>query len=171
MAKSSDIKKAAPSKKGVKRGPYKKAAKKKTGRPKGSTAYDGDDTDKIVSKLCKLGATDKDICEALGIGERTLNDWKKIHDSFSQALKEGKDAFNNGLVENALLKRAQGFEYEEKDMLPDGKTITKKRYEAPNPTALIFWLKNRDTKRWRDKIEQEHTGQVKITFDKQDEGV
>ena len=29
---------------------------------------------------------------------------------------------------------------------------------APDTTAAIFWLKNRKTAEWRDRVLQEHTG-------------
>ena len=63
-------------------------------------------------------------------------------------------------VENALLKRALGYEYDEvtREMTyaPDGeptglavtKVVTKR--ERPDVTAQIFWLKNRRPDLWRD---------------------
>ena len=32
------------------------------------------------------------------------------------------------------------------------------RYERPDTTAAIFWLKNRRSKEWRDKVQQELSG-------------
>ena len=70
-------------------------------------------------------------------------------------------------VENALLKSALGFEYEETvtEIIeqPDGtqrKQIKKiKKYSPPSNTAQIFWLKNRRPDRWREKpIEVEDKG-------------
>ena len=60
-------------------------------------------------------------------------------------------------VENALLKRALGYEYTEvtKEYVPDvGKmTVTKEvtKQVIPDTTAQIFWLKNRKPGDWRDK--------------------
>jgi hypothetical protein len=36
--------------------------------------------------------------------------------------------------------------------------------QAPDVTAQIFWLKNRQPKEWRDKVEvhNEHAGTIKI---------
>lgn len=73
-------------------------------------------------------------------------------------------------VENALLKRAKGYTYEEvtKEAVKDpetGKTelrvvkVVKKEVQ-PDVTAQIFWLKNRKPAEWRDKAEVEITGNV-----------
>ena len=61
-------------------------------------------------------------------------------------------------VENALLKRAKGFEYEETTTeifeFPDGTTrkhIKKtKKYYPPDTGAAYIWLKNRLPDKWRD---------------------
>jgi len=67
-------------------------------------------------------------------------------------------------VENALLKRALGYEYEEvKEKFEDGviteRTVTKKEV-VPDTTAQIFWLKNRKPDKWRDKPAYEDTSEL-----------
>ena len=105
------------------------------------------------------GATDAEIAERIGIGRDTLYLWKKKYPDISDTLKRGKEVVDIE-VENALLKRALGYEYEEvtKEMTyaPDGKplgllvtkVVTKR--ERPDVTAQIFWLKNRRPELWRD---------------------
>lgn len=60
-------------------------------------------------------------------------------------------------VENALLKRALGYEYMEERVEiseKDGrKVIQTVKTVIPDTTAQIFWLKNRRPDRWRDKPE------------------
>lgn len=58
------------------------------------------------------GLTDEQIAKNIGISGGTLYDWKIKYPDFSEALKKGKDVIDRE-VENALLKRAKGFEYEE----------------------------------------------------------
>lgn len=99
------------------------------------------------------GLTDKQIAHNIGISEQTLNVWKNSYPSFSESLKKGKEVIDRQ-VENALLKRALGYEYEEvSEKFEDGvlteRKVTKKQV-APDTTAQIFWLKNRKTKDWRD---------------------
>jgi len=53
-----------------------------------------------------------------------------------------------------------GYEYEEEVVTPKGTKHTVRKYQPPNTTALIFWLKNRKPDQWRDKQEHEHSGQI-----------
>lgn len=105
------------------------------------------------------GATDAEIAERIGIGRDTLYLWKKKYPDISDTLKRGKEVIDIE-VENALLKRALGYEYDEvtQEMTyaPNGeplglavtKAVTKR--ERPDVTAQIFWLKNRRPDLWRD---------------------
>lgn len=107
-----------------------------------------------VEGWARDGLTDKQIAEKIGITEQTLNVWKKSYSSFSESLKKGKEVVDRQ-VENALLRRALGYEYEEvKEKYEDGemieRTITKKEV-VPDTTAQIFWLKNRKRENWSDK--------------------
>lgn len=80
-----------------------------------------------------------------------------------------------------LYQNAIGFEYEEENIVTckeviykDGKRVkeitkpqivTIKKRKLPETTALIFWLKNRKPKVWRDKQELEHSGNVNNPFE------
>lgn len=59
------------------------------------------------------GLTDKQISSNIGVSERTFTDWKKNHSAISSVLKKGKEVVDIQ-VENALLKRALGYEYTER---------------------------------------------------------
>lgn len=109
------------------------------------------------------GLTDEQIAKNIGISRSTLNVWKDRYSDISDALKKGKDIIDRQ-VENALLKRALGYEYEEvKEKFEDGviteRTVTKKEV-APDTTAQIFWLKNRKPDKWRDKPGYEDTTEL-----------
>lgn len=111
------------------------------------------------------GLIDKQIAENIGITEQTLNVWKKTYPSFSESLKRGKEVVDIQ-VENALLKRALGYNYEEikeeyEFGAPIKKTVTIKEV-LPDTVAQIFWLKNRRPDRWRDKQAIEHSGNVDV---------
>lgn len=59
------------------------------------------------------GLTDEQIAHNMGISRSTLNEWKKKYSDISDTLKRGKEVIDRQ-VENALLKRALGYEYTER---------------------------------------------------------
>lgn len=100
------------------------------------------------------GLTDEQIAKNAGINPATLYIWKQKYNEISEALKRGKEVVDRQ-VENALLKRALGYEYEEvKEKFEGGvmteRTVTKKEV-IPDTTAQIFWLKNRKREVWTDR--------------------
>ncbi|MBM7717158.1 transcriptional regulator with XRE-family HTH domain [Bacillus thermophilus] len=116
----------------------------------------------------KDGLTDEQIAGNIGISRSTLNEWKKRYPDISDTLKRGKEVVDRQ-VENALLKRALGYEYEEvKTYIEETDGKKKKRVEkttkhvAGDVTAQIFWLKNRKPGVWRDKKETELSGGVDL---------
>ena len=112
------------------------------------------------------GLTDEQIANNMGINVATLYRWKIDYCEICESLKKGKEVVDRQ-VENALLKRALGYEYEEISekyelgILTERK-VTKKQV-VPDTTAQIFWLKNRKPSDWRDKPEGE-TEQGGITI-------
>lgn len=104
------------------------------------------------------GLTDEQIAQNMGISYSTLRSWRDKFSAVSAVLKKGKEVVDRQ-VENALLRRALGYEYNEvKEKYEYGKiterTVTKKDV-VPDVTAQIFWLKNRKPEKWRDKPEYE----------------
>ena len=131
--------------------------KKKMGRP---SLYKPDFHPKKAAELCLMGKTNPEIAQSLGVNMDTLQQWRKQYPDFSDAIKGSKDQADAPVVKS-LYQRALGYKYQEKRVVqnPDGTTrkeITEKEV-APDVTACIFWLKNRQPKDWRDKHEQEIT--------------
>lgn len=119
---------------------------------------------KVVKALAKLGATDPEVAQALGVALSTVNLWKVQHPEFSEAMKVSKDIANERVVES-LWKRANGYSATETDIrVIDGKVVQTEvvRHYPPDPTCMIFFLKNRDKANWRDKHEFEHSGGISI---------
>lgn len=58
------------------------------------------------------GLTDEQIALNIGITDKTLYEWKKNYSKICEALKKGKEVVDLQ-VENALLKRALGYSYNE----------------------------------------------------------
>lgn len=109
------------------------------------------------------GLTDEQISHNIGIRRETLYSWKNKYSNISNALKRGKEVIDRQ-VENALLKRALGYSYEETTYENiDGQIkLSKvvKKEVVPDTTAQIFWLKNRKPEEWRDKRETQISGEV-----------
>ena len=98
----------------------------------------------LLQGWARNGLTNEQIASNMDIVVSTLWEWRKKSPKISNALKIGKDEADIQ-VENALYKAAL----------------------EGNTTAMIFWLKNRRSKDWRDKIQQEITTEsaVKLVID------
>lgn len=141
-----------------------------------------------VEGWARDGLIDEQIAKNLGIAYSTFREYKKKYSALSAALKKGKDVIDRQ-VENALLKRALGYDYDEvtkeriikKDMkgdpaidfqgFPIAEMVTTKivtKQVVPDTTAQIFWLKNRKPEQWRDKRDIEHSGAVNTGLNKLD---
>lgn len=110
----------------------------------------------LLEGWARDGLTDEQLAEKIGINPCTLYDWKKRFPEISNALKKGKEIVDIQ-VENALLKRALGYDFQEERVErsdKDGvKVIQTIKHIPPDTTAQIFWLKNRRPDKWRDKPE------------------
>ena len=110
----------------------------------------------LLEGWARDGLTDEQIAENIGISRSTLSDWKNKFSDISDALKKGKEVVDIQ-VENALLKRALGYDFQEERVErsdKDGVKVVQTIKHVPgDTTAQIFWLKNRRPDRWRDKPE------------------
>ena len=114
----------------------------------------------LVYKFCLLGATDIQLSEFLGICESTLNNWKNDYPEFLASIKKGKD-IADAEVGAALFHRATGYSHPEDKIFNDGGeplVVPTIKHYPPDPTSIIFWLKNRQKDKWRDIKATEHTG-------------
>lgn len=112
-------------------------------------------------KLCLLGATDKEVANFFEVDEATITRWKIRHPEFCTSLKRGKvDA--DAVVASKLYHRAIGYDHTEiitasfQGKITDTMVVVK--HYPPDTTAAIFWLKNRQPAKWRDRTEVEHSG-------------
>lgn len=142
-----------PAKKPTNKPASKATAAPKRGRP---TAYLPAYAEQ-ARRLAMLGLTDAEMAEFFSVSERTLNTWKKAHPDFLQSLKAGKIEADTH-VATGLYQSAIGghvvTETREQEGPDGGITRTKETKQVPpNVTAQVFWLKNRQPARWRDKQE------------------
>lgn len=117
----------------------------------------------LAENYALLGATDAEIAEFFSVSEQTLNSWKKKFPQFLESLKKGK-AVADSNVASKLYNRAIGYDCKATKIVTyEGKVTDKVEYVEhypPDTTAAIFWLKNRQPGKWRDKKEVEN--QVKL---------
>ena len=116
------------------------------------------------------GCTFKEACQYVGVSESQFYDWKAKNLEFSDAVKAAQKEARQKLVpqlEEALIKRACGFEVEERrtEYFSNGDkkdTIIRKSY-PPDTASLIFALCNLSPDVWRNKVEQKVEGDLRTT--------
>ena len=139
------------------------AKKRPVGRP---SKYKSEYAEQ-ARKLCLLGATDTDMADFFDVDEATINRWKLDFPEFCEALKKGK-MFADANVADRLYQRAMGYEAPDVDSrVIDGEIVETPmaKYYPPDTPAAIFWLKNRQRGKWRDKVEQEVSGNLAVSVD------
>jgi transposase-like protein len=140
--------------------PKRKKRKAKAPKPNGRPSDYRPRFCKKAQEMAHGGATDREIAEKLGVHEVTLYRWQHEHPEFRSAIKLGKEAADKR-VEQSLYRRAIGYSHDAtKIMQNNGVPVIVPYVEhfPPDPTSMIFWLKNRKPKDWRDKIDHEHAG-------------
>ena len=104
----------------------------------GATKYQEwltDDAIILLEGWARWGLTDEQIAHNMGISTKTLWEWKNKYSKIGNALKKTREIVDNE-VENALYQKAL----------------------KGDTTAMIFWLKNRKSKYWRDHPELNEDG-------------
>ena len=109
----------------------------------------------LLEGWARDGLTEEQIAKNMGVSVKTLFNWKQKELPILQALKKGKEVVDFE-VENALLKKALGYTItlHKQKVTKDGDVVDteEEMHVPPDTTAQIFWLKNRKTNKWRDKV-------------------
>jgi transposase len=119
-----------------------------------------------AEKLARLGATIREIAQFFEVSEPTIWQWQQQHPQFLSALKLGREASDDRVVQS-LYRRAVGYEHDAVKIFQyEGEEVVVPYVEhiPPSVSAGIFWLKNRRPKEWRDKqeVDLEHSGGVGV---------
>jgi hypothetical protein len=113
-----------------------------------------------IQKWIEAGVTIDEICERIDIAPSSWFEYANKHEVLKNLIDWSRSV-TNSRVESSLLKAAMGYEYEEiKSVIEEDKNGKKrtriekvKRHMPPNPTAMVFWLKNRAPNEWNDRRE------------------
>ena len=108
-----------------------------------------------VKRWAAAGATEAEICFALGVSVSSFNLYKSKYSELSETLRAGRQ---NVVLEikAALYKKAVGFKYEEKVGRMKGEDLQTEiyeRYSPPDTTAAAMLLRNYSDE-WRDRDKQ-----------------
>ena len=138
---------------------YKPAYLDKVSRPGSKPSKWNPGLSLAVCFLAAEGYTEKEIATKIDVHEHTINYWKRTKPEFLAALRKGKNEYTNR-VESSLVESAVGYSHPDTDIrVVDGEIVVTPiiKHYPPNPTAMIFYLKNRARDRWMDvhKIEGE----------------
>lgn len=124
-----------------------------------------------VVRWAESGATNDEIASLLGISRSTLQDYRNKHHEFKAALDGAKEAAD-AVVENSAFALANGFTKSVKKPIKKRigdedviEYVDEEIFIPPNPTAQIFWLKNRQPDKWNDKVTVEHSGGVDVNIE------
>lgn len=108
-----------------------------------------------VLEWLQNGATEKQICENLGISKDAFYKYKREKTEFNELIKKGRESLVVQL-RGALVKKAFGFNYTETKTVKtrgiDGEVVerveTFERVALPDVAALNLCLKNYDPDEW-----------------------
>lgn len=131
----------------------KAPAKPRRGRP---TKYRPEYAEQ-ARKLCLLGLTDGELADFFGVDEATIHRWKHTHKDFCESILTGKMLADSD-VADSLYKSAVGGHFISEERPVGGENGPAsvqplKRQVAPSVQAQSLWLRNRQPRLWRDKIE------------------
>jgi hypothetical protein len=137
------------SKKSRKRKPYSLA--RRVGRPSGYRP----ELAECGYQLSLLGLTDQELADVLGISCETLYAWKLSYPEFRESIRRGKIEADARVAE-ALYQRGCGYSHPAvKIFMPAGAEapvyVPYVKHYPPDTKAALFWLRNRQPEKWRDR--------------------
>lgn len=106
-----------------------------------------------AQRLAMLGMTNEEMAKFFGIGITTFDRWLKEKCAFRGAVKNGKEIADADVVVS-LYKRATGYSHPDVHVSNYMGEVTLTpivKHYPPDPVSMIYWLKNRQPARWRDR--------------------
>ncbi len=134
-----------------------------------------DDKVEIMCKEVAQGKTYEQAFKKARIAQSTFYNHLKTDMEFMERIKKAEKEFNEyfdanivSISKRSLAELISGYEYDETttETIPgkNGKIVIKKKVvhkkAAPNTTAVIFALCNRDPEHWQNRIQQDINGKI-----------
>ena len=135
-----------------------KTIKKKMGAPEKIGTIDL----RQLETIARLGFTNPQIADFFHISRASINNYYKKDKNFLDAIKRGKETPDDE-IEKSLFHRAHGYSCPETIVFNyKGEIVTHEviKHYPPDTASMIFWLKNRRPDRWRDVIDNRHSGTI-----------
>lgn len=144
--------------------------KNPVGRPSG---FNEAIKEKII-ELAKQGKTNPQIAEIIGVHVRTIENWQGKYPDLLWAVREAKQLADE-LVEASLFAKCAGYSHKEVKVFQyEGEIITHEieKHYPPDTQAMMFWLRNRQPDRWREKQDAPQTPEAQkliVVFEDENE--
>jgi hypothetical protein len=109
----------------------------------------------LARNYCLLGATNEELAGFFEVSPRTIDNWIASRPEFAGAVREGRLHADADVV-SRLYERAMGYvqTIERRELYRgEEKVITSTVHYPPDTNACMFWLRNRQPKKWRHRAE------------------
>lgn len=114
--------------------------------------------------MAKCGLSLVKIASELGLSANGLRVWRLKYPELEAAIQDSSSV-NNDLVERALFERATGYNFiETKTHVYKGAVVKADvvKHVPPDPASIMWYQRNRDPDRWRDRPAASSTVSVNI---------
>jgi hypothetical protein len=118
----------------------------------------------LAYRMALLGLTDVELAKFFNVDDATIYAWDAKHPEFFKSRANGKQSAD-GDVAAKLYHRACGYEHADTHVsIIAGKVVVTPvvKHYPPDTQAAMWWLKNRQQGRWKDKFEIEASGTVQL---------
>jgi hypothetical protein len=108
-----------------------------------------------VKAIAMRGLTDDEMAAMMGISPDLLASWKAYYPMFAKSIDDGRTIADANVV-RALYDNAVGYDYETDEVVRTrrgAEIITVKKRFPGETTAQKYWLNNRQSHHWGDKVQ------------------
>lgn len=113
-----------------------------------------------LKRWIRDGLNDEQIYNNMGISKATFYRWQKDEAFKTLFVYERETVIS--MVEDALIKRAMGYDYKEDGLTKDGMIVPISKHMPADVKALIFYLTNRKDSKWKTKVETQSNVEMQM---------